>query len=283
MLPAAVAYEAPTSLDEALAVLARDPTAVVLGASPRTVIDLKLRRIAPSVLLDISGLAALRGISHDPDGTRIGSLTTLRALQGDAGAGAHTPLSLAATFSGDPQMRNMETVLGCLTRDLATSAVAAALLVLDAGVELAGSGGSRTIPVSTLIADGPKQGELAVAVRLRAPSGRGSYAQQAHAATLDPVCGIAGWVATDAGGRVEACRLAVVGATPMPARLTAAEASVVGRPLTVDAIDDASQAASEGVDLLSDAAASGTYRRSLVATYVGRVLGSLAAATDRGS
>jgi carbon-monoxide dehydrogenase medium subunit len=275
VLPAAVTYEAPTSIEQAVAALAGNPGAVIIGASPRTVIDLKLRRIAPSVVVDLRRIEGLRGITHHASGTRIGSLTTLRMLEDDTGLRAHAPLGSAAQLSGDPQLRNMETVLGCLTRDLPTSAVAAALLVLDAVVDLVGPQGRRTIALSMLVAEGTSSGEIPVAVRLRSPTGRGAYARQAHPATLDPVCGIAAWLTTEADGSVGECRLAVVGATAVPSRLVAAEAALVGRPLAAAAIHAATEASSDGLELVSDATASGTYRRSLVTTYLARLLGDL--------
>lgn len=287
MLPAPLDYEAPDTLADAVASLAADPAAVVLGASPRTVIDLKMRRSAPSRLVDLRRIAELRGIAPDGDGLRIGSMTTLRAvMDDDATRSGYAGLAAAAELAGDAQMRNMETLLGCLTRDLATSGVAAALLALGATVELAGPRGARTIPLDEFLAVSPAgtsgSGEIVTAVTLAVAPGPSAYEQIRHPATLDPICGVAVCLDLDTTGVVERCAFAVAGATEWPTRLGRAETALTGGPMTDERVRSAAAFAADGLDLASDPFASGEYRAQLVAVLLRRALTTIASRVGSG-
>jgi carbon-monoxide dehydrogenase medium subunit len=85
-------------------------------------------------------------------------------------------------------------------------------------------------------------------------------------------------VTVDADGRVGRCAFAVAGATPRPIRLGPAETAIIGQPLTDDAIRAASAVAADGLELVSDAFASGEYRGHLIAALLRRALAAIAGA-----
>ncbi len=209
-------------------------------------------------------------------------MTTLRALMDGAAIHAgYAALSTAAELAGDAQLRNMETVLGCLTHDVATSGVVAALLAFDAAVTLAGPNGERTIGLGDLLTAPPTATpagrEIATAVALPAITGASAYAQVRHPATLDAVCAVAVRVEVDATGAVELCRFAVAGATHRPSRLVRAESTLNGRSLAEEAVRAAAGVASDGLDFVSDPYASGAYRAELLQVLLRRALASIAA------
>jgi carbon-monoxide dehydrogenase medium subunit len=269
MLPANLDYAAPTTLQEAVARLVAQPNAMVIAGSARAVIDLKMRRISPHLLIDLRKIPELYGIQAEGEGVRIGAMTTLRAILDDERIGSHyAALAGAAEASGDPQMRNMETIGSSLTYDARRSDIAPAVLALGAAVHVIGARGERILAASDFLGNAPGQGEIVTAVSLRAPSGTSVYEKFRHPATLDPVCGVAAWVALGANNTVQQCAFAVTGLTDHAVRLSRAEASLQGQMLNEEAIAHAASAAGEGFDTISDLTFSGEYRAHLTSVLL---------------
>ena len=77
MIPAAFDYIRAGSLAQAIDLLQRDPEGTKLVAGGHTLIPtLKLRLASPALLVDIRGIADMKGISVDDKAIRIGALTT---------------------------------------------------------------------------------------------------------------------------------------------------------------------------------------------------------------
>src|SRR5262252_4205533 len=77
MIPAAFDYVRAGSIAEAIDLLQRDPEETKLVAGGHTLIPtLKLRLASPALLVDIRGIADMKGISIDDGAIRIGALTT---------------------------------------------------------------------------------------------------------------------------------------------------------------------------------------------------------------
>lgn len=274
MLPANLDYAAPANIGDAVALLASQPGALVVAGTYRAVIDLKMRRIAPGLLVDLRKIPALYGISLDADGVRIGAMTTLRALMDDeTTASRYTALVEAAEVSGDAQARNMETLGASLTYDAANSDVAAALLALDATIHIAGLTGERAVAASEYFgANGLAQGEIVTAVSLPGIIGVSAYEKFKHPATLAAVCGVAVSLTLGTDSAVQTCAVAITGATAQPTRLSGLESVLRGQPLTADTIAQAASVADAGLDFITDLYASGEYRAHLLQTLLKRAL-----------
>src|SRR5947209_3492288 len=77
MIPAAVDYLRPSTVDEALTALSdTGEDAKVLAGGQSLIPLLRLRLAAPSVLVDLGGIAELRGVREDGDGLVIGAMTS---------------------------------------------------------------------------------------------------------------------------------------------------------------------------------------------------------------
>jgi xanthine dehydrogenase YagS FAD-binding subunit len=112
MIPAFELFQ-PTSIDGALALLARYRGARVLAGGLDTLDALYDRVWRPSVVVDLSGVAALRGIRGVEDGMEIGSTTTLTHVSRDPVVAAKFDLLRRAAESvGTPQIRNQGTIGG---------------------------------------------------------------------------------------------------------------------------------------------------------------------------
>jgi carbon-monoxide dehydrogenase medium subunit len=270
MLPANLDYAAPATLREAVARLVAQPNAMVIAGSARAVIDLKMRRISPHLVIDLRKIRELYGIQAEGEGLRIGAMTTLRAILDDERIGSHyVALTEAAEVSGDPQMRNMETIGSSLTYDARRNDIAPAVLALDAAIHVVDARGEHTVAASDFLkATAPGHGAIVTAVSLPAPSGTSVYEKFRHPATLDAVCGVAAWVALGANNTVQQCAFAVTGLTDHAVRLSRAEASLQGQMLNEEAIAHAASAAGEGFDTISDLTFSGEYRVHLTSVLL---------------
>src|SRR5215831_4527462 len=116
MIPTAFDYVRAGSLAQAIDLLRRDPEGTKLVAGGHTLIPtLKLRLASPALLVDIRGIADMKGISIGNESIRIGALTTHAELL--ASEPLHEVLPIfrqAANRIADPQVRNRGTIGGSL-------------------------------------------------------------------------------------------------------------------------------------------------------------------------
>src|SRR6516164_8686711 len=107
-VPAQVEYEKATSVDHALALLARyGPAARVLAGGHSLIPMMKLRLAQPETLIDINGLAELAYLRVTDGELLIGALTRHAELLASAQAGEHCAiLHDAEKVIADPVVRN---------------------------------------------------------------------------------------------------------------------------------------------------------------------------------
>lgn len=270
-------YAAPRSVDEAVALLAKNPGARVLAGGHNLLVEPGRRALAGALLVDLGRIDALAGIRPQKDGRlEIGAMTTLAAIAAsDAIRAAYPAFAEAARSMGDAQMRNRATLGGSLASSDPEAALPALALALDATIQVTGPRGARTVGA----ADAPPRmplgsGEVITAVALPAPAPRSgvAYVSCANAATLHALCGIAASVTLAQDGTVSACRVAVTGATERPERLAGVEQALAGRAMSAEALAAAANAAGTGQAFRGDLFASADYRAHLARVLTGRAL-----------
>jgi carbon-monoxide dehydrogenase medium subunit len=281
MLPASFDYVAPTSILAAVEALSASPDARFAAGSVHLLIDLKMRRVSLSKLVDLRKIPELYGISAGNDGLHIGAMTSLRALMDDKIVQTHfRALAEAAELSGDAQMRNMEAIGGTLAYAAPTSDIAAAVLALNATIHATGLRGARSIPAGAFFTGDRTTAlahdEIITSVSLPRPFSASAYTHFRHPAHLGAVCGVAAAVALGKDGKVERARIGVTGATSHAFRLTAVEDALVGSALDADSIAAAAALVSDDRAYLSDLQFSGEYRAHLVTVLTKRALSQLA-------
>jgi carbon-monoxide dehydrogenase medium subunit len=173
------AYERPTTLADAVGILAaRGPEARLLAGGTDLIIRLRDGTIRPGVVVDVKGIAELDGEIRDGEGVvTIGALTTMTTIAADERIrGDFTALADAAAVVGAVQIRNRATLSGNIANASPAADTAPALLVYGARVVVAGSGGTRRIPIdewfvrSGVTTVGPD--ELVTAIELPLPATR---------------------------------------------------------------------------------------------------------------
>ena len=293
MYPAQFEYSKAGSVAEAIQILQGDPDAKIIAGGHSLLPLMKLRLARPSRVVDIGGIAGLRGISVSDGVVSIGALTTHYEISTSADVQATCGiLAEAAGGVGDPAVRNRGTIGGNVSHADPASDLPTVLTALGASFNLQGPSGARTVaaddffigPFETAV--GADEVLTGVSVPALAANQVAEYAKMAHPATSFAVVGAAAVVTLegDAGGhghdhghdhdndhghhhapRCTAARVAVGGLTPKPTRSPAVEAALAGSELTLDSIADATALVGGdlGNDLLGDVYASADYRRNM--------------------
>ncbi len=281
MIAAPFDYHRPSSLTDALSLLARHgEDARVLAGGHSLVPAMKLRLAEPRVLVDLSRVAELRGISEKDGRIVIGAMTTHAELASSSVLAAKCPLfTETAPQIGDIQVRNMGTIGGSLAHADPAADWPPVALALDAEMEVAGPSGSRMIPAAGFFTDvmqtALRPGEVLRAIRVRPTGPSVAYVKTEQKASGFALCGVAA-VVDRAASRVS---VAITGIAAMPFRASQVEGALEGGPLTAERIADAARAAAAGAQLLSDMHGSGEYRAHLAQVNVRRAIIRAAART----
>lgn len=284
MIPRAFAYRRPSTLAEAVGLLAEDPQGTKLIAGGHSLLPLmKMRLAAPARLVDIARLAELRGITGSGDVVVIGAATTYREIRGHAVIRQQVPMLAEAVGQiGDLQVRNRGTIGGSLAHADPSADLPAVLLALDAQLEAVGPSGVRTVSIHDFL-QGPLMTALApdeVLTRIRIPVGpassRSTYLKRPHPASGYAVVGVAAVVQRADDGIVREARIGITGVGVAPFRARTAEALLAGGALSPEQIRRAAEAAAEDGEFLDDALTHADYRRQLCRVYVRRALEKIA-------
>ena len=202
------------------------------------------------------------------DGTvRIGAGATMAAIARHPALGFLAP---AARSVGGPAIRNMATLGGNLHTRAPYGDLAVALLALDAVLRVEDGHCPRDIPVEDY-QKAPRG--IVTAAQFRLPvteTFRFLKASRVKPKGLAVVTIAAVIEARD--GVVASARIALGCMAPLPLRAQAAEAALIGRPLTPEGIAPALAAVLEGTAPITDAIASAWYRREVLPVHFGRLL-----------
>ena len=260
MLLREVEYAKPSSVAEALTILAANDGARALAGGQTLVNVMKARAASPDALVDLNGLDELKGIDLAADGTlSIGPMTTYAEICASAEARARPILGEVCAQIADVQVRNRGTIGGNICANDPTNHLPPLLAAIGAQMTIAGAGGERVVPAEEffvgvyLTAVGP--GELLT--RIVIPAGKGD-GFAAVTLGVDGTCIANAAASVDGSVRIA---LGCVGATP-----------VLVHPASHDddAVRDAVRGA--GFDAPSDVHASSAYRAHLAEVLAARAV-----------
>jgi carbon-monoxide dehydrogenase medium subunit len=267
--PAPLAYARAQSLAQALAALeAHGGEARLLAGGQSLIPALNLRLDTPAALIDINGLAELRGIALERGVLRIGALTRHAELEADPLVARHAPLlAEAAPLIAHAAIRSRGTIGGSLALADPAAELPACALALDAAILVAGRGGPRRIAATDffqgLYTTALAPGEIITAVEIPSaqPGDRSAVEELARRHGDYAIVGLA--AARPDGG---APRLAFFGVGPTPLRARRAEAALAAGDLA------AAQAALEQeLDPPGDLHGPPALRRHLARVLLGRI------------
>jgi carbon-monoxide dehydrogenase medium subunit len=280
MYPSRFRYEAPRSIDEAIALLDEGGgEAKVLAGGQSLVPLLKLRFASPELLVDINNLPGLDYHRVDADGTlRVGALCRHADLEHSTVLpGSQPTMAAVAPLVADPIVRNRGTLVGSLCHADPQGDWASVVTALGGHVVVQGSKGRRTIPIGDFVS-GPFQNalaydEIAVEAVIPAAKGRadGGYLKLERRVGDFATAGVA--VAIErSGGVVTRAGIALTGVGGATIDAADAAQSLVGGPLTADGIRQAAELAGQAAQPRTDHRGSADYKRHIVRTFVERIL-----------
>ncbi|SEA29025.1 FAD binding domain-containing protein [Paraburkholderia sartisoli] len=260
-------YIRAASLDEAVAWLREHEEARPLSGGMTLIPTLKQRLAAPSHLVDLTHIEALRGVSVAGNVLRVGALTKhAQVAASPVVASAIPALAQLAGLIADPQVRNRGTMGGSVANNDPAADYPAAVLALDAQVVTS----QRRICADDFFVDtfetALEPGELVTGFEYPIPL-RGAYAKFRQAASGYAVVGV--FIAQFTG----AVRVAVTGAGASVFRWLDAE-NALGADLSEAALANLRIDAST---LPDDSNGSAAYRAHLIETYTRRALQALLA------
>jgi CO/xanthine dehydrogenase FAD-binding subunit len=276
MKSAPFAYDAPESLDEVLALLASRDGARVLAGGQSLVPLMKARVLKPTSLIDVNRVPGLSFVEEEDGALRIGALTRQQTLLDDDVTGRAQPLlHAAAGFAGYLATRHRGTIGGSLAFAAPWAELTAAVVALDAQLEIRAARGERTVAARSFF-QGPHEtvlepDELLVAVHVpvAAPrTGVGFHEVSARYRDFAQVAAAA-TVTVDEGGACTAAELVLLCVAPVPHRVDVSH--LVGTPTDEASLDAVSDLLSD-LDPPGDIEVSGTYRRRVAVTLARRAL-----------
>ena len=276
-------YIRPHTLDEALRHLSDwGDRAHLLAGGTDLLVQMRSGESSPQCVIDISAVGELEGLRLVDDAVRIGALVThseisaSRILKRRASV-----LADASAEVGSVQVRNLATLGGNIGNASPCADTVPALYVLDAEIHLASSEGDRWLPIAEFFT-GPGESvrcprELITAVRFPA-------LEEEHLGFFQKIgqrrkmrvskASVAGNVSLD-DDTVTECRLALGSVAPTVIRATEAEDYLVGRPLSVETIDETAALASGATRPITDIRSTAEYRRRIIQVMVSRGLSRL--------
>ncbi len=269
MIPAAFDYVAPTSVSDALAALRSDSDEIKVMAGGQSLIPvLRLRLAAPTLVVDIGRIGDLQGVREDGDAIVIGALTTHHDVAHDPLIEQHAALlARAAETVADPQVRHRGTFGGALAHADPAGDMPAAVLALEAQMEIEGPEGRRSVPAAEfftgLFTTVLGEDELLTGIRVPKHDGWGShYEKFTRVAQQWSIVAVAAAVKV-ADGRIMEMRVGLTNMGPTPVRATGVEQELVGQSVTVEAVSAAARHAPDGTSPPTDTNADPDFRRHL--------------------
>lgn len=284
MYPREFDYVAPTSLQDAFAVLGDDSKVMAGGMS--LIPLMKLRLFSPAVVVDIGRIDGLDSIDDSGDQISIGALvrhaTTASSGVVQANAAA---LSTAASLTGDVQVRNRGTTCGALAHaDVAADQTAGAL-ACGAVMIAQSSSGTREIPAAEFFVDSltsalnPDEVLTSIRIPKAGPGEASAYDKLGRRGGLSDyaVAGAAAWV-KKSNGSIEDARVALTGVGTKPQLAEGVAEALTGTDGSSAAVKAAAEKAVDGVTVLEDLYGSEEYKTHLAKVYVARAVNKALAA-----
>jgi carbon-monoxide dehydrogenase medium subunit len=270
--PAEFTYHRPTSLDEAIGLLAGNGDTRPLAGGHSLLPMMKLRLAEPQAIVDIGRIPGLDGIDEDGGVLRIGALATHASVAASELVRSRCRvLATTAEGIGDRQVRNRGTIGGSIAHADPGADYPTVITALGATVVARGPGGEREIPADDfftgLFTTALEQGELVTGVQVPTVQSA-AYVKHRHPASGFAVAAVACVV------RPDEARIVVGGVTGTPVRATDAEQALIGiAPIDEEKIAAAAEKVPAVLSgAIGDTYASGEYRIHLAKVLAKRAI-----------
>lgn len=241
---------------------------------------LNFRLAAPTLLVDLNGVADLAGVSRNESGVRIGAMTRTRDIEISPLIAAHQPLIAAAVpHIAHLPIRNRGTIGGSLSHADPAAEFPALALALDATLRLQGRESSRSVAAASffrnLFETAAAPGEVLTSIEFPEwPAARRfGFREYSRRRGDFALAGIVFWADLQ-DGLVRDCRVVAFGVSTRPVRIPQVEDILTGCEMgDARALAAAGEAVQDLLEPDSDLQATAAYRRTLAAELLRRAIG----------
>jgi carbon-monoxide dehydrogenase medium subunit len=279
MIPGPFSYHRPATVADAVKLLADlGDDARPLAGGHSLVPMMKLRLATPAHLVDLHGVAALKGIRRDGNTVTIGAMTTQYELLASEEIGKALPiLHETALLIADPQVRYRGTIGGNVANGDPGNDMPALMITLGASYKLEGPGGAREVAASEFYQGAYftalEPGEILTSISVPVPAAGHGYAYEKLKRKIgDYATAAAAVVLTMAGGKVATCSIGLTNLHETPLLATDAANAVIGTSLDAASLKKAAQAAEAIMSPAADARGPVEYRKHVGGIMVTRAL-----------
>jgi carbon-monoxide dehydrogenase medium subunit len=285
MYPPAFNYSAPTTVEEALAILANEGEgARVLAGGQSLIPMMKLRLASPSYLVDINDVAGLDYIEAANGYVRIGALVRHRDIVTSEVIGAtNHAMASAAPWIADPIVRNRGTLCGSVAHCDPEGDWNSVMLAARAEVVAQSAAGERVIPIDDFIVDfftnSLQPGEIVKEVRVPKYSGKGGGAYLKLERKIGDYATVAVASQLELGddGKITRAGIALTAVNNTNTRASAAEDVLVGQTPSDELFREAGEAAAQAANPETNVRGTAEWKREIVRVYTRRTLETAAA------
>ena len=276
----AIDYAAPTSLSEAVAIMAaHGDRARPLAGGTDVLVQLRGGRREADVVVDTKKIPELNGIKVS--GLQLGAaVACYQIYQNQAVAAAYPGLIDAASLIGSVQIQGRASIGGNLCNAAPSGDSIPPIMTMSAEAHINGPNGWRTVPTESFCT-GPGRSvlepdELLVAIQIPAPAAHTgtAYLRFIPRNEMDiAVAGVSSTVTLDASGQnIVSARIALASVGPTPILASAAGDGLAGKAVSDDAIAEAGRLASEAASPITDMRGTIRQRHHLVDVLTRRTL-----------
>ncbi len=284
MIPGSFSYHRPASVADAVKLLSDlGEDARPLAGGHSLVPMMKLRLATPAHLIDLHGIATLKGIRRDGNNLVIGAMTTQHELLASDDIAQSMPiLHEAALLIADPQVRYRGTIGGNVANGDPGNDMPALMMTLGATYRLEGAGGARDVAAADFYQGAYftalEPGEILTSVSVPVPAaGHGSAYEKLKRKVGDYATAAAAVVLTMSGGKVATCSIGLTNVHETPLLATDAAKAVIGTSLDAATLKKAAAAAEAIMAPAADARGPVEYRKHVGGIMVTRALQRAAA------
>jgi len=271
-------FHRPETVEHALSLMADGPVSLLAGGTD--FFPVRQGQTAREPVLDLSRIAALKGIGKTGGTWRIGAMTTWSEIKNAELPPQFRALQLAAAEVGSIQIQNAGTIAGNICNASPAADGVPPLLAMDASVEIAGPAGLRTVPVAEFIT-GVRQtalapGEIVTAILAAdAPDDKSAFLKLgARRYLVISIAMVAATVRLAEDGSLAKVALAVGSCSAVAQRIVSLEKSLAGTVPGTDAFKEClSEASLPELSPIDDVRGSADYRMDVAKTLIGRTIG----------
>ena len=278
------AYQAPSTLEEAVALLAeKNGRARPMAGGTDLLVQMRLNLHDDiDLVVDVKKIPELNQIAYDAaSGLTIGAAVPCAEIYETAEVVDNYPgLIDAATIIGGKAIQGRATLGGNLCNASPSGDAISAMIALSAACNIAGPDGTRSLPIEEFcLAPGKnalEAGEILVSLQFPAPKSNAGahYLRFTPRAEMDiAVAGVGAAVElSDDLSQITAARLALAAVAPTPVLATAAAETLIGQPPTEETFAAAASAAQQAINPITDVRGTASQRRHLIGVLTRRSL-----------